>query len=212
MANYDVPAIAMQECTFALQDNATLSPFDKGKAFNLSQVNDPAWKVTIKTIPLTRQKRQVWSAFKNSLRGGLNRARGFDVSHFAPLNYIGALSPSQIANGWNGTSSVSSVGLSGSLGLTGLPSGYVAKAGDRIGLEQNGRYGYYEVLFDAIANGGGTVSVTVAPLLHTTYFTAAATARLWQPKALFVIDWKAFDLTATSEMMPVTMTGYQVLI
>lgn len=212
MANYDMPSKAIQECTFSLQDNTTTSPFQRGKAFNISQINDPVWKLMLKTIPLTRPRRQIWSAFKNSLRGGLNRARGFDVAQFAPLNYALAKTPAAISAGWNGTAAVSSVGSSGVLGLSGLPAGYVAKAGDRVGLEQGGRYGYYEILFDAVANGSGAMTIIVAPLLHTTYFTTAATARLWQPMALFVIDWQSFDMAVVPDGAAVTMTGYQVLI
>jgi hypothetical protein len=83
--------------------------------------------------------------------------------------------------------------------------------GDHLALEENGKYGFYEILEDKTANGSGVVTLTVAPFIHTTLFSTAATARLWQPKAEFIIDWQSWKEQATLNPTPISFEAYQVL-
>ena len=177
--------------TLDLADNVTGSPSGGGK-MNLTQVDDPLWRAVIRWGTLGPSGRGICSAWKNSLRGGLRSFIASDTRRRTPLAYPDATVPADISGAWGGTAVVTSLGLSGVLGLSGLPGSYKFSAGDRIGLEQSGRRGYYEVIEAVTANGSGVASVTVAPFLHTTIFTTAATARVWQPKAEFTIDWSAW--------------------
>lgn len=113
--------------------------------------------------------------------------------------------------GFDGTATVNSLGLSGSLGLSDMPPGYQAKAGDRVGLEEDGHYGYYEVLENATANGSGVITLTVAPFIHTSVFTTSAVCRLWQPKCQFWLDWNSWSAPRTGQPGSVSFDAYQVL-
>jgi hypothetical protein len=200
----------MSEAWFELMDNVAASPFGNGNKINLSQVNDPTWKGTFKTGILNRDDAAIWQAWKKSLRGGIQKFIAYDVRKSTLRAYPNAKSAANIAPGWDGTCTVASVGLSGALGLSGLPlAGLQFKAGDRVGLEQAGFYGYYEVMED-VTGGASTASITVAPFLHSTVFTAGtAVCRLWRPWCKFVItDWVE---SGTVEDAPVNFSGVQTL-
>lgn len=176
-----------------LVDNVVGSPSGGGK-INLTQVDDPTWKLRADTWTLLQATRAGWSAWKNSLRGGLRTFVASDSRLPTPLAYPDAEVPADISVGWAGTAAVATLGLGGALSLSGLPAGYHIREGDRLGIEQGSplRRGYYEALEDVTASGGGAASVTVAPFLHTGIFSPGATARLWRPKAEFIIDWTSW--------------------
>lgn len=179
--------------TLTLVDNVVGSPSAGGKTINLSQVNDPVWRLSLSTAIMQERDAAEWIAWKNSLRGGLRSFVASDSRRKAPLAYPTATAPADVSSGWGGTATVTSVGASGALGLSGLPTTYQFKAGDRIGLEQGSplRRGYYEVLEDVTASGGAA-TVTVAPFLHAGIFTTSATARIWRPTCELVIDWQSW--------------------
>lgn len=190
----DLPlACSIWSATLDLIDNVASSPSGGGK-MNLTQVDDPLWRFALRTGTLMPDQAGSWSAWASSLRGGLRTFIASDSRHRAPLAYPSATAPADIAGGWTGTAGVSAVGAGGALTLTGLPVGYMIRAGDRIGVEQGPvlRRGYYKALEDVTSNGGGAATVIVAPFLHTTIFSPGAVARLWRPKAEFVIDWSTW--------------------
>lgn len=199
----------MQECWMKYNENVVHSTSGKGLFINSTQIARPTWELNVTSGLLTLEKAAMWSAWRKSLRG-LKEFLAFDVRRAYPLFYPSARSPADISAGWSGTATVSSVGLSGVLGLTGLPAGYKIGAGDRIGLEQAGYYGYYEVVEDATANGSGAVTVTVAPLLHSV-FTTAAVARIWQAKAKFRLDWTSWSESGDKQPTPISFRGIQRL-
>lgn len=201
----------MQECWFDIVDNVAFSPSGRNQTLiNLSQVDDPVWRGTFLTPPLEHEERPVWSAWHKSLRGGLKFFVAYDVRHSRPRAYPSANASTDIQGGWNGTAVVSSVS-GATLGLTGLPANYQFKAGDRVGLEQSGKYGYYEVLEDITANGSGVASITVAPFLHTGLFNTSAVCRVWRPLCQFVIDQNSWSEQGTKEIAPVSFNGFQRL-
>lgn len=201
----------MQECWFDLIDNVAASPSGRNQTLiNLSQTDDPVWRGQFLSPLLLHTERPVWSSWHKSLRGGLKTFIAYDVRHSRPLAYQSANTPADIQVGWDGTASVSS--LSGAtLGLTGLPANYQFKAGDRVGLEQSSKYGYYEVLEDVTGNAGGVASITVAPFLHTGLFTTSAVCRVWRPWCQFLIDQTSWNEQGTVEITPVSFNGVQRL-
>lgn len=204
--------LRMQECWFELQDNVAFQPSGNNRV-NLSQINPPAWKGMFVTAPLTRVQEPLWTSWRNSLRGGLGTFKAFDVRRKTPLAYLDAKAPGDISSGWNGLASVSGLALSGDrrlLGLTGLPTAYQIKTGDRIGLEQNGFIGYYDVLEDVTASGGAA-TVTVLPFLHTKTFTTSAVARIWRPMCKFVIDSSSWSASGKVEDSAISFNGIQRL-
>lgn len=199
----------MSECWFELPDDLAYSPSGKGSKINLSQTNDFVWKGNFKTPPLERDVAPIWQAWKKSLRGGLGGLFiAYDVRRAAPYAYLNAKAPGDILGGWAGTAVVTALNLSGVIALSGLPGVYQFKVGDRLGLEQNTNYGYYEILEDVVAVAG-VASVTVTPFLHTGFFTTAAVCRVWRPWCQFIIgDWSE---QGTVEITPISFTGTQRL-
>jgi hypothetical protein len=189
----ELPHYLLEECSFRLVEAVTSVTSHSGAKINMTMMSDPIWTLDVTTLPMWDDERREWTAWKNSLRGGLRSFVAYDATR-NPGAYPLASSPGQISTEWDGTATVANLGLSGQLGLSGLPSGYRASVGDRVSLHQpNGSIGYYEVLEDAVASGGGAITLSVSPLLHTTIFTTAATARLWQARAKFVIDWQSWQ-------------------
>lgn len=207
----EFPIKRLTECTFELLDGVVVSPSANGKFLNRSQTSDPVWKGKFSTPPLNKEDRAIWGAWKKSLRGGLNTFRTYDLTKSPPRAYPTASAVTDISSTWSGFAVVTSLGAGGVLGLSGLPAGYKAMTGDHVSVEQSGRYGLYEILEDATATGGGVLTLTVAPFLHTSIFTTAAQARLWRARAQFVLDWQSWQEQATLNPTPISFEGYQVL-
>jgi hypothetical protein len=206
-----VDNIRMTECWFDLVDNVSFSPSQNGNMLNLSQINDPVWKGSFVTPILERDQRPIWSAWRKSLRGGLNTFTAYDVRNRTPFAYPNAKVSTDILTGWAGTAVVVSLGNSGALSLNSLPAAYRFKAGDRVGIEQGGHYGYHEVLEDVAADGGGNVVITVSPFLYSSLFTAGALCRVWQARCQFMIDQTKWTEIGTVGNTPITFSGIQRL-
>lgn len=203
-----LPNYRLRRATFRLVDPVVGVSSSSGARVNLTQVADPIWMFDAETVPHWGNERRTWSAWKNSLRGGLNEFIAYDITRNPPLAYPNASSPEDISGGWDGTAIVTAIGLSGELGLSGLPTGYQFSEGDRIGLEEGGARGYYEIVEDTTAVGT-SATVTVSPHLHAGIFTNAAVARIWQPVAKFVLDWQSWSAEDTIEPTPISFTAYQ---
>ncbi len=206
----ELPNYRMQECWFDIADNIAASISGNGTVINLSQTVDPVWQGTFATGILYPDQQALWSAWRKSLRAGLKTFLAYDIRRAAPLAYPFAKVPGDILSGWNGTATVTALGLSGALSLSGLPAAYQFKAGDRIGLEQAGYYGYHEIVEDVAAVAGVAV-VTVTPFLFTGLFTTSAVARVWRPKCQFVIDPKSWTESGVVEPSNVTFKASQRL-
>lgn len=200
----------MSEAWIDLVDNVAFSASGNGGFINFSQVNDPLWKGTFVTGILDVPTQAVWSAWRKSLRGGINAFIAYDVRKSAPIAYPNAKVPGDIQLTWDGTADVLALGASGALQIGNLPVTYQFKVGDRIGLEQGGHYGYHEVLEDAAAVEG-TVTLNVTPLLFTTLFTTSAVCRVWRPVCQFMIDQSSWVEQGTVENTPVSFNGLQRL-
>lgn len=200
--------VRMTECWFDIIDDVAFSPSGKGSFINFSQVNDPTWKGTFVTPPLERNERPLWSAWRKSLRGGINLFVAYDVRNSTPFAYPTAKVSTDILGGWDGTAGVSAVGTSGALSLTGLPATYQFKIGDRIGLEQNTNFGYYEIMEDVTAVAG-VATIHVNPFLHAGLFTTSARCRVWRAVCQFMIDQTSWVEQGTVENTPVSFNGLQ---
>lgn len=200
----------MTECWFDLQDNTSVQ-LSGAALLNVSQIVDPSWKGNFITPILMRTERPLWSAWRKSLRGGAKTFLAYDVRNAAPFNYPNAKVSGDVSVGWNGTAGVTALALSGLLSLSSLPANYQFRAGDRVGLEQSGFYGYYEVLEDVLANGSGVATITVAPFLHTTIFTTSALCRVFRAVCQFIVDQTTWAEQGAAEDAPISFSGVQRL-
>lgn len=194
--------------TFTLVDAVRSSASHTGSRINRTRTADPTWTLDFEMRPLSPEEKRPWTAWKNSLRGGLRLFIASDITRL-PGGYPNAKASQDVAAGWSGIATLSSLGASGLLGLSGLPAGYRLRVGDRIGIEQSGHYGYYEVDEDVNASGTGAASVTVSPFLHTRLFSVGALARLWLPKAKFVLDWQSWQDDGGGAPSPISFRATQ---
>lgn len=189
----ELPSYRLVTATFTLMDAVTSFGSAKGGVINRVQTAIPFWSFEAETVPMWPREKGVWTAWKASLQGGLKTFVAYDPTRSPPLAYPDVTAPTQIKSGWNGTATVTNIGTGGAVSLSGLPASYKVSVGDRISLEQGGLIGYFEVLENATATSGGVVTLTVAPFLQLMGFSTAAVARLWQPKAKFIIDWESWS-------------------
>ncbi len=204
----ELPDYGLVRATFTLVDAVRSSASHTGSRINRTRTADPTWTLEVETTPRWPDEKRPWTSWKNSMRGGLRLFLACDIAR-TPGEYPDARSAQDVAPGWNGTASVTGLSASGLLGLSGLPSGYRIRVGDRIGIEQAGHFGYYEVDEDVIASGIGAVAVTVSPFLHTRLFSVGALARLWLPKAKFILDGQSWQDDGGAAPSPISFRATQ---
>lgn len=200
------PIFQFEESTFTLDSGIVESRHSKGRVGTLSRVREPLWFARFNTGQIHRLLKTRWQSWFTSLNG-INDCLTYDHSKKELINYPNGV-PQIIANTWNGTASVASLATPNQVNLVGLPSGIVFKDGDRLGLTQNNRYGYYQIIEDATSSAG-TVNLTVAPRINTSLFTTSAIAVCYRP--LIRLRIRSFDLSFDSGDSPITIEGVQVL-
>jgi len=210
MATFTVPNQRFAVCTFSVVESIGLSRWRGGTGVGRTETASAIWRVELSTPALTDAQRAEWRAWKAKLRGGLDLFSLYDAKQATPQAYPTATASTDISGSWNGTASVTSVGASGSLGLSGLPSTYVATAGDYVALEQSSKIGFYQITTGGTATAGA-LTVTVRPFLHSGLFTTSATARLWQPKATFALEAGSWSDTGGIDPSPISFSGIQVI-
>lgn len=196
-----MPTAEFSECDITFLDNVVYTPSDKGMIINRTQSAEPVAIINVRTgLIQPVDYRQTWSPWKNSLRGGLQLFYGFDVRRAKPQAHPD-LPENTLANVTSLTRST--------ITMSGLPSGYTVTAGDRIGLEQNDKRGYYEILETVKANAQGVVTVTVYPFVHNYYFNNGAKVRLVKAVAKFVLDWQSWVEPTVNEPAAIVFKGMQ---
>lgn len=206
-----LPDYLLADGALDLIENVAMSPSGAGAFMNLSQVADPVWRFRLRTVSMYLVDLARWVSWKKSLRGGFRSFIAYDPRWARPLAYPLANSPGAISPGWAGTGTVAALGAGGVLSLSSLPVGYQITAGDRIGIEQGGRRGYYEALESVTADAGGAATVTVAPFLHAVFFSVGALARLWRPTCELIIDWQTWREEGDPNYIAVSFEAWQKL-
>lgn len=204
-----LPLMRFEECTFLLDPGVATARHARGRAGTSSQVRDALWFAKFETARLSVPDSATWQAWVNTQRGGLNLFLAWDVFRSEPLAYPAGV-PEILAATWDGEASVTSLATPGEITLGGVPAGYQATAGDRIGLVQSGRYGYFEISASAVADGLGGLSVEVQPLVPE-IFTTAAVAVLRRPLVALKLDWQSVSAPALNDPGPVSFSAAQVL-
>jgi hypothetical protein len=72
------------------------------------------------------------------------------------------------------------------LTISTLPSTFALKAGDAIGIEEDGVYALHTITEDATA-AAGTVSLLVEPFIKANLFSTSATARVVDPRVQMML-------------------------
>src|SRR5690606_10340341 len=91
----------LAECTFSIVEGVAPSRAGKGRAITAIDQFDPWVMARIRTGPLTHAERRAWSAWKNSLRGGMKHFLAYDQARSWLLNYPHGV-PEILAETWDG--------------------------------------------------------------------------------------------------------------
>ena len=209
MAVFEIPSYKLVQCVFQPVESVGRSRVGVGTALALTETMDTVFRVDVQTIPLAPALRAAWRAWRGRLRGGLDQFSLYDVTKKNPLAYPFATASTDISGSWGGTATVTSLGASGALGLSGLPANYILSEGDYIALEEGGKIDLYQVATTITASGGGVVTVSVRPFLRTGLFTTSAVARIWRPKATFVLEPGSWSESAGVLPSPISFSGIQ---
>jgi len=209
MTTYEVPSYKLTQCLIEPVESVGRARIGGGVSLALTETMETVFRVDVQTIPLSPALRASWRAWRSKLRGGLDLFSLYDVTKKNPLNYPDATASTSISGSWDGTATVTSLGASGALGLSGLPASYVVTEGDYIALEEGGRVDLYQASASVTANGSGVATVSVRPYLRTGIFTTAATARLWRPKGSFVLEPSSWSEGAGLVPSPISFSGIQ---
>jgi hypothetical protein len=153
----------------------------RGGAVQIVERSHPRWQLELVTGHLTADRVAEAEAFVGSLRGGLNDFLYRDPRHVTPRSYGGSFAGLDRHGGgaFDGTADVDAV-TAASVTLSNLPSTFALKAGDRVGLAEDGALAVHVVLEDATAVAG-TVTLAVDPFILTGIFSTSATAQFLRP-------------------------------
>lgn len=205
----ELPFTPEIESTLELDPGTAVALHGRGLAGTVSQVREPLWTAAYRTDPIGLDDRIEWQAWYNSLGGGLKLFLGWDVTRRQPRAYPNGV-PEILSSSWDGTATVTSLSTPGQIAVSGAPANFALRPGDRVGLIEDGRYGYYEVAEAATASGSGAVSIPVLPFVQE-IFSNAATAVLWRPRAKMRLIQGSFICPGTGGFAPVSFRAAQVL-
>lgn len=204
----ELPFYAFRKSTWKFVEGSALNRTSNGRAISVVDQYNPFIMAEFATRALYPNERRQFSAWKNSLQGGLKSFLAYDQSRAFPIAYPGGV-PEIIATTWNG-SGITTALSARSMQVSGVPSGYVASAGDHVGLVQDGHYTVHEITEGGTATVGEVLTVSFDPYVPLQMFSIGATAVLWRPKARFVLDPESWEDEGGIDFAPITFTGLQV--
>jgi len=204
-----LPLTRFDECSFVLDPGVAVARHGRGLAGTVSQVREPQWAVRFQTPRLSVMDAAKWQSWLNTQRGGLNRFLAWDVFRAEPFAYPAGV-PAILAATWDGEATVSSLATAGVIAAAGLPAGYQATQGDRVGLVEGGRYGYFEISADAVANGSGAISLEIEPQVQA-IFTSAAIVVLRRPLIMLQLDPASVSAPQTNDPGSISFNAAQVI-
>lgn len=208
LVNYD----HLVECTFSIVDGVAVNRTANSRAISAVEYYNPFIAAQFATRPLDGPDRRAWSAWKNSLRGGMKSFLAYDNTRQFPIAYPEGYSGLiDYGGAWNGT------GLATELEarlveISGVPAGYIASPGDHVGFVQDGHYSVHEITEGGTATVSDILTVSFDPYIPLQMFTIGATVNLYKPKARFILDqgsWRE-DGVAPNTPTPISFSGSQV--
>jgi len=200
------------ECTFALVDGTSINRFANSQAVSAVEYYNPYHNIKVGTRPLYGPERRVWSAWKNSLRGGMKSFLAYDSTRQFAIAYpTGCPLLTDFGGAWNGQGVVTDLSAR-SATISGVAVGYIASPGDHVGFVLDGHYTLHEITEGGTANGSGILSVAFDPYIALEMFSVGATAVLYKPKARFIIDQGSWEEAngMPDKPIPIMFTGSQV--
>ena len=206
LLNYD----HLVECTFSFVDGTTVNRTANNRAISAVEYFDSFIQASITTRPLYGPERREWSAWKNSLRGGMKSFLAYDNTREYPIAYPDGY-PGIIDLSWNGQG-VATVLAARSATIDGVPAGYVASPGDHVGFVQAGHYSVHEITEGGTSSGAEELAISFDPYIPLQMFSVGAVAVLYRPKARFILDQRSWEEIGIQpeKPSPIQFTASQV--
>ncbi len=208
LVNYD----QLVEATFSLVDGTAVNRWANARAISAVEYYNPYFVAKFGTRPLYGPERRDWSAWKNSLRGGMKSFLAYDnTRQFAIAYPAGCPLLTDFGGAWNGQG-ISTALSARSVTLGGAAVGYVASPGDHVGFVQDGHYSLHEITEGGTANGSGVLTVAFDPYVPLEMFSIGATVVLYKPKARFILDQESWEEAngQPNKPIPIAFAGSQV--
>jgi hypothetical protein len=186
-------------CWFRLSHGVSVNRLNGGVT-QVRQYAEPRWVADFSYSPMHRASYQAVEAWIDSLRGGLLDFYGHDPLKPLPITYRSGL-----PSGFPGDPiTVFAVGTN-SISVAGLPTGFVLKAGDHIGIKEGTRRGLFRIMEDFV---GTTGALNVEPRVNG--FTTAGFATLVRPACVMTIDVNTIQGGRTArQATPITFSAIQ---
>jgi len=197
-------------CRFDLVETAQFG-MARGGLAQVIGAGAPRWRATYQTRPLRADHVRQWEVWWQRLRGGLNGFHAIPCLQRQPADYCGVDLASMTRAGggaFTGIATLTALDTT-TLSISGLPAGFVFRAGDFVGLREGGNRGLHRILADGAASGGGAVTVSVVPFVLTNVFTTSAEVVIKDPSCLMVPEQGSFSGEQMATASPVTFSGIQ---
>lgn len=168
-------------------ESVKLNRLKGGAVLTQSNGND-YWQGQYVTLPLSRQSAGHIRAFFGKHGGGKSSVLLGHPLECLPAMYTSFDGLLRAGGGvFDGTADIFQIFDLYHLRAYNLPSGFDLRAGDRIGIEEGGRYSLHMIASDALADAGGSVDVELTiPLPRTR--TTAAKIRFERPVGEFILE------------------------
>lgn len=179
----------------SFQRNSALVPFEnvkvnrqRGGAVRTQSNGNDYWQGQYLTVPVARQLAGRIRAFVGKHGGGRSSVLLGHPLECLPAMYASFDGVTRAGGGgFDGTADIFQIYDLYNIRAFNLPSNFDLRAGDRIGIEENGRYSLHMIANDALADAGGSVDIELTMPLPRAR-TTAAKIRFERPVGEFILE------------------------
>lgn len=210
-----LPALPFADCEFD-----PVRPWDTNRmeGRRTETVSGVAWYWTAKYRFdfLRREQLGAVDAFMMLAGGDGESFLGFDVSRPRPIAHDEGkpLSGTKAGGGaFDGQAALSGITNSRTIVVSGLPAGFRLSVGDYVEIRQSELVrSLHRITAEAVANGGGIVTLSIRYGLDTGVFSTAATVHFERPSCVMQIDPGSWSASKAMNARTPSFTATEVFI
>ncbi|MTH95180.1 hypothetical protein [Roseibium sp. RKSG952] len=212
MALLEMPIAGVQSAKFRLDQDVSTNQRASGFVSSV-QRSDPRWSVEISTGKLERAQYQIMRTFWDECTTLQHDFLLHDPAHPRPIHYRAGFTGLTRSNGtaFSGTAHVDALTKT-TISISGLPNGFKLAYGDYVGLVEGDYRGLHKVIDQQKTASGGTMTVSVLPLVKTNVFSSAASVNLEKPHARFMPIPNSDDFSFGLGPIPFSFKAIQRII
>ncbi|MGJ8529813.1 hypothetical protein [Maritalea sp.] len=181
-----LPVAEYQQASVEPIVNRSVNRLRSGAALSGGLAHD-YWQGEFVTAPMMRDELGKWNAFLLQHGDAKSSVLIGHPHECRPMAYTTLLGVNVAGGGqFNGVGTVFSITDLTSITVNNLPSNFMLKMGDWIGIEEGGRATLHQVMADATGDAGGSVSLSFLPPMPLQR-TTAAQVRFEKPVGEFIL-------------------------